>query len=165
MVFRASRVAFIPPPYWWLLVTASRAETLVNPQHLLTCLENLRTSTTEDLIMCFQILDCYRGLSKVKKLSWWLALIIPFFVSYRRIILLDKLAHNFDGSLPAKTALSALDEQKMIIKRCRALCGRIWPRCNDALHAYVYLQTTDLDERSCILAFYVPVWLSSSLTT
>ena len=29
---------YCPAAYWWLLVTASRADALVNPQHLLLCL-------------------------------------------------------------------------------------------------------------------------------
>ena len=37
---------YSPAPYWWLLVTAPRVDALVNPQHLLLCLESLKTSTT-----------------------------------------------------------------------------------------------------------------------
>ena len=32
---------YSPAPHRWLLVTASRADTLVNPRHLLLCLEHL----------------------------------------------------------------------------------------------------------------------------
>ena len=55
---------YSPAPHWWLLVTAPRVETIVEPLHLLSCLESLRTLTTTDLILCFHIIDWYRG--KVK---------------------------------------------------------------------------------------------------
>ena len=55
---------YSPAPYWWLMVTASRVDALVDPQHFLLCLESLRTSTTENLILCFHLVDWYRG--KVK---------------------------------------------------------------------------------------------------
>ena len=48
---------YSPAPYWWLMVTASRVDALVDPQHLLLCLESLRTSTTENLILCFHLVD------------------------------------------------------------------------------------------------------------
>ena len=48
---------YSPAPYWWLLVTAPRVEALVKPQILQLCLESLRTSTTENLILCFHLLD------------------------------------------------------------------------------------------------------------
>ena len=78
---------YSPAPYWCLLVTASRVDELVNPQDLLLCLESLRTSTTENLILCFHLIDWYRG--KVK-FHWWLELIITCFISYPRIRLLDE---------------------------------------------------------------------------
>ena len=52
---------YSPAPHWWLLVTAPRVETIVEPLHLLSCLESLRTLTTTDLILCFHIVDWYRG--------------------------------------------------------------------------------------------------------
>ena len=87
---------YSPAPYWWLLVTAPRADTLVNPQHLLLCLESLRTSTTEELILCFRLIDRYRG--KVK-FRWWLEIIITCFVNYLRIRLLDEWIHTFEEPL------------------------------------------------------------------
>ena len=42
---------YSPAPHWWLLVTAPRVETIVEPLHLLSCLESLRTLTTTDLIL------------------------------------------------------------------------------------------------------------------
>ena len=50
---------YSPAPNWWLMVTAARVDALVNPQHLQLCLESLRTSTTENLILCFHLIDCY----------------------------------------------------------------------------------------------------------
>ena len=97
---------YSPDPYWWLLVTASRVGALVNPQKLLLCLESLRTSTTENLILCFHLFDWYRG--KVK-FRWLLELIIKCFTSYPRIRLLDEWIHTFEEPLHIKAAMSTLD--------------------------------------------------------
>ena len=43
---------FSPTQFWWLLPL----EVLVDPQHLRACYENLRTSTTADLIHRFHII-------------------------------------------------------------------------------------------------------------
>ena len=80
------------------MVTASSVDALVDPQHLLLCLESLRTSTTENLILCFHLIDWFRG--KVK-FRWWLELIITCFTDYPRIRLLDPLQD--------KAAVSTLD--------------------------------------------------------
>ena len=64
--------------HWWLLVAAPRVEAIVDPTHLLSCLESLRTLATADLIPCFQIIDWYRG--KVK-FAWWLELINTCFTT------------------------------------------------------------------------------------
>ena len=97
---------YSPVPYWWLMVTASRVDALVDPQHLLLCLESLRTSTTENLILCFHLIDLYRG--KVK-FRWWLELIITCFTDYPRIRLLDEWIHTFEEPLQVKAAISTLD--------------------------------------------------------
>ena len=88
------------------MVTASRVDVLVDPQHLLLCLESLRTSTTENLILCFHLIDWYRG--KVK-FRWWLELIITCFTDYPRIRLLDEWIHTFEEPLQVKAAISTLD--------------------------------------------------------
>ena len=49
-----------PAKNWWLLITAYRVSDLVHPNSLRSCLENLRTPTTPDLILCFHIIDLYR---------------------------------------------------------------------------------------------------------
>ena len=95
-----------PAPHWWLMVTASRVEALVDLQHLLQCLESLRTSTTENLILCFHLVDWYRG--KVK-FRWWLEIIITCFTDYPRIRLLDEWIHTFEEPLQVKAAISTLD--------------------------------------------------------
>ena len=56
---------YSPAPHWWLLITAPRVEAIVEPLHLLSCLESLRTLTTADLILCFHIIDWYRGKSEI----------------------------------------------------------------------------------------------------
>ena len=97
---------YSPAPHWWLLVTAPRVETIVEPLHLLSCLESLRTLTTTDLILCFHIIDWYRG--KVK-FAWLLELIITCFTTYPRIRMLDEWTHTFEVSLFPKAALGTLD--------------------------------------------------------
>ena len=97
---------YSPAPHWWLLVTASRVDTLVNPRHLLLCLESLKIFTREDPILCFHLIDWYRG--KVK-FSWWLKMIITYFISYPRFRLLDEWTHTFEKPLHVKATLSTLD--------------------------------------------------------
>ena len=41
--------------HWWLLITDNRVSDLVHANSLRSCLENLRTTTTLDLILCFHI--------------------------------------------------------------------------------------------------------------
>ena len=97
---------YSPAPYWWLMVTASRVDALMDRQSLLLCLESLRTSTSENLILCFHVIDWYRG--KVK-FRWWLELIITCFTDYPRIRLLDEWIHTFEEPLQVKAAISTLD--------------------------------------------------------
>ena len=40
-----------PAQYWWLLVTAPNAHSLVQPDSLRSCLESLRTVVSEELIL------------------------------------------------------------------------------------------------------------------
>ena len=114
---------YSPAPYWWPLVTASRVDALVNPQHLLLCLESLRTSTTENLILCFHLIDWYRG--KVK-FRWCLELIITCFTDYPRIRLLDEWTHTFEEPLQVKAALSTLDTWVRANVDNQALQRSVW---------------------------------------
>ena len=114
---------YSPAPHWWLLVTASRVDTLVNPRHLLLCLKSLRTSTREDLILCFHLVDWYRG--KVK-FRWWLALIITCFINYTRICLLDEWTHTFEEPLHVKATLSTLDTWVRAIVDNQGLPRSVW---------------------------------------
>ena len=100
------RGVYSPAPYWWLMVTASCVDALVDPQHLSLCLEGLRTSTTENLILCLHLIDWYRGKAKFR---WWLELIITCFTDYPRIRLLDGWIHTFEEPLQFKAAISTLD--------------------------------------------------------
>ena len=74
-----------PAQYWWLLVTASYTH-LVQPDSLRSCLESLRFVVTEELILCFHIVDLY---CRKLQFRWWLELIITLFVNFSRIRLLD----------------------------------------------------------------------------
>ena len=114
---------YSPAPHWWLLVTAPRVEAIVEPLHLLSCLEGLRTLTTADLILCFHIIDWYRG--KVK-FAWWLELIITCFTNYPRIRLLDQWTHTFEIPLPPKAALSTLDTWVKASSDNRAMPRSVW---------------------------------------
>ena len=70
---------FSPAPFWWLLVSAPRVKALVSPEHLLECLEYLRTATTAELILRFHVIDWYR---RKLKFRWLLDLIFTRFASY-----------------------------------------------------------------------------------
>ena len=114
---------YSPAPHWWLLVTAPRVETIVGPLHLLSCSESLRTLTTTDLIICFHIVDWYRG--KVK-FAWWLELIITCFATYPRIRLLDEWTHTFGVPLFPKAALGTLDTWVNAGSDNRAMPRSVW---------------------------------------
>ena len=63
------------------LVTASHAHSLVQPDSLRSCLESLRTLVTEELILCFHIIDLYR---EKLQFRWRLELIITLFANFSR---------------------------------------------------------------------------------
>ena len=133
---------YSPAPHWWLLVTAPRVDTLVDPRHSLSCLEGLRTSTKEDLILCFHLIDWYRG--KVK-FRWWLELSITCFANYPRIRLLDEWIHTFEEPLHVKATLRTLDTWVRATKRWHVLCGKTWRLYKGAQHACAFLLITDRD--------------------
>ena len=114
---------YSPALHWWLLVTAPRVEAIVEPLHLLSCLEILRTLTTADLILCFHIVDWYRGKTKF---AWWLELIITCFTKYPRIRLLDEWTHTFEIPLSPKAALSTLDTWVKAGSDNRAMPRSVW---------------------------------------
>ena len=93
------------------------------PLHLLSCLEGLRTLTTADLILCFHIVDWYRGKAKF---AWWLELIITCFTNYPRIRLLDECTHTFQIPLSPKAALSTLDTWVKASSDNRAMPLSLW---------------------------------------
>ena len=114
---------YSPAPHWWLLVTAPQVEAIVDPLHLLSCLESLKTLTTADLILCFHIHDWYRG--KVK-LAWWLELIITCFTAYSRNRLLDEWTHTFEIPFSPKAALGTLDAWVKASSDDRAMPRSVW---------------------------------------
>ena len=101
-----------PAQDWWLLGTAYQVSHLVHPKNLRSCFENLCTVSTPDLILCFHIIDLYRG--KVK-FQWWFELIIAFLPHFPRIRFLDEWNHSFSPPIPVQSTLSALN---------------VWPRAN-----------------------------------
>ena len=46
--------------HWWLPVTASHTHSLVQHDSLRSCLENLPTVVTDELLLCFHLIDLYR---------------------------------------------------------------------------------------------------------
>ena len=88
--------------YWWLLGTAPHTHSLVRPKSLRSGLESLRTVVTEELILCFHIVNLYRGNLQFR---WWLELIITLFANFPRIRFLDDY---FNEPLPILTALGLL---------------------------------------------------------
>ena len=65
IVARAGDV-YQPIRHWWLLITANRVSDLVKLNSLRSCLENLRTLATSELIVCFHMMDSYRISWKAK---------------------------------------------------------------------------------------------------
>ena len=104
-------------------MTAPRVDALVSLQQLLLCLESLRTSTRDDLILCFHLIDWYRG--KVK-FRWWLELIITCYINYPRIRLLDEWTHTFVEPLHVKAAVSTLDKWVRANVDNQALPCSVW---------------------------------------
>ena len=64
-----------------------------------------KSTTTENLILCFHLIDWYRGEVKFR---WWLELIITCFIDYPRNRLLDECTHTFEKPLQVKAAVSTL---------------------------------------------------------
>ena len=138
---------YSPGPHWWLLVTAPRVEAIVEPLHLLSCLESLRTLTNTDLILCFHIIDWYRG---KMKFAWWLELIITCFTTYPRIRLLDEWTHTFEVPLFPKLLWGLWirgSRLAVTIERCPARYGKTWLQFKDGRLVCAYLLITDPDEK------------------
>ena len=114
---------YCPAQYWWLLVTAPHAHSLVQPNSLRSCLESLRTVVTEELILCFHIVDLYRGKLRFR---WWLELIITLFASFPRIRLLDDWTHSFTEPVTIHTALGTLDSWSTANVDNQSLSRSVW---------------------------------------
>ena len=112
-----------PAQYWWLLVTASHTHSLVQPDNLRSCLESLRTLVTEELILCFHIVDLYRGKLQFR---WWLELIITLFANFPRIRLLDDWTHSFNQPVTIYTALGTLDAWSTANVDNQSLSRSVW---------------------------------------
>ena len=120
-------ILFQPANNWWLLISANKTTDLVRPNDLRSCLDNLRTATTPDLILCFHIVDLYRG--KVK-FQWWLELIIAIFAQFPRIRFLDEWTHTFPEPTSIRSALSALDVWSRANIDNRSLPYSVWQDLN-----------------------------------
>ena len=112
-----------PAQYWWFLVTASHTHSLIQPDNLRSCLESLRTVVTEELILCFHIVDLYRGELHFR---WWLELIITFFANFPRIRLLDDWTHSFNQPVTIHTALGTLDAWSTANVDNQSLSRSVW---------------------------------------
>ena len=78
-VIAISGDVFQPAENWWLLIPTHHVSDLVHPNSLRRCLENLRTVSTPDLILCFHIIEYYPG--KVS-FQWWFELIIAILPTF-----------------------------------------------------------------------------------
>ena len=109
--------------YWWLLVTVSHTHSLVQPDNLRSCLESLRTVVTEELILCFHIVDLYRGKLQFR---WGLELIITLFANFPRIRFLDDWTHSFNQTVTIHTALGTLDAWSTANVDNQSLSRSVW---------------------------------------
>ena len=86
-------------------------------------LRKLETSTTEDLVLCFYLIDWFRGKVKIR---WWLELIITCFIKYPRKRLLDEWVHTFREPLHIEGAVSTLDTWVRTNVDNQALPRSVW---------------------------------------
>ena len=114
---------YCPAQYWWLLVNASHTHSLVRSDSLRSCLESLRTVVTEELFLCFHIVDLYCGKLQFR---WWLELIITLFVNFPRIRLLDDWNHSFNQPVTMHTALGTLDTWSTANVDNQSLSRSVW---------------------------------------
>ena len=112
-----------PAQHWWLLVTASQTHSLVRPDSLGSCLESFRTGVTEELILCFHIVDLYCGKLQFR---WWLELIITLFANFPRIRLLDVWTHSFNQHVTIHTALGTVDAWSTANVDNQSLSMSVW---------------------------------------
>ena len=108
---------------WWLLITAETTDSLVDPQDLRSCLENLRTLTDPEHILCFQVLDFYRGKFDFRH---WLELIAIIFCRHPRIRILDHYVHHFDPSQTVVQTLKTIDTWSRANTASRAIQRSVW---------------------------------------
>ena len=95
-----------PARHWPLLITTQQSSDLVNPSSLRSCLEVLRTVASKEFILCFHIIDLYRG---KRKFQCCQKLIIVLLSRFPRIRSLDEWIHAFDEPVSFCSALSTLD--------------------------------------------------------
>ena len=112
-----------PAQFRWLLLTASHTHSLVQPDSLRCCVENLRTVVTEQLILCFYIVDLYRGKLNFR---WWLELIITLFANFPRIRFLDDWTHSFNQPVTIRTALGTRDPWPTANVDNQSLSRSVW---------------------------------------
>ena len=92
-----------PADDWWLLITAQPSSALVKSVDLVVCLENLRTLTDKEQVLCFQIFDFFRGKFHLHD---WIELIALVFYDQVRVRVLDQYTHPF-----ARTIVSGADTE------------------------------------------------------
>ena len=112
-----------PAQFWCLLVTASHTHSLVQPDSLRSCLERLRTVVTGDSILCFHIVDLYRGKLQFRR---WLELIISLFANFPRIRLLDDWTHSFNQPVTIHTVLGTLGAWSTANVDDQSLSRSVW---------------------------------------
>ena len=109
------------------MVTSLDETTLVSPNPLLMCLENLRTLVEVEDTLCFHLADIYRG----KFLSQhWLQLIAITFCQQARIHVLDQLTYKPETTITVLEALSIVhDYWSSTSVGDRPLRRTVWQDC------------------------------------
>ena len=97
---------YCPTQHWCLMITAAQSSDLVTTYTLRSCLENLRTITSTDLILCFKTIDSNRG---KLKFSWCIKMIMTLLSNFPRMRFLDEWIHIFKNPISKNSAQEALD--------------------------------------------------------
>ena len=87
-------VVYSPAPHSWLLVTAQHVEALVDPLHLLSSLESLKTFTTMELMF-----PNHRLVSRINKTRLVVGVDYHTLANYPRNRLLDEWTDTFEDPL------------------------------------------------------------------
>ena len=86
-------------------------------------MENLRTLTDPEHILCFQVFDFYRGKFLFGQ---WLEMMAILFCKQPRIRILDEYIHNFDSPQTIIQTLKTIDTWSRANTAGRAILRSVW---------------------------------------